>query len=139
MRKSCCSASISLFTARWMLPGPNLILMKAISFLRKHQAQRETNLILQIKTVCASQALLALARPSVSTFPAARDWYVVGSRVGAGLSLKPHCLIRRDPKGAGSADCQTDPSPRKAEQLEDSAGNHKKPGGCCVEVTEPSL
>ena len=84
MRKSCCSASISLFTARWMLPGPNLILMKAISFLRKHQAQTETNLILQIKTVCASQALLALARPSVSTFPAARGWYVVGSRVGAG-------------------------------------------------------
>ena len=127
-----------LVHCRWMLPGPNLILMKAISFLQKHQAQTETNLILQIKTVCASQALLALARPSVSTFPAPRGWHVVGSWVGAGLSLKPHRLIRRGPRRAGSADCQTDPSPGKAEQLEDSAGNHKKPGGCCVEVTELS-
>lgn len=55
--------------------------------------------------------------------------------MGAGLSLKPHRLIRSGPKGAGFADCQTDPSPGKAEQLEDSAGNNKKLGGCCVEVT----
>lgn len=37
-----------------MFPGSNLMLVKAISFLQKHQAQAETNLILQIKDVCAS-------------------------------------------------------------------------------------
>lgn len=35
-----------------MLPVSNLMLMKAISFVQKHQARKETNLILQIKSVC---------------------------------------------------------------------------------------
>lgn len=46
-----------LFAVLRMLPGSNLMLMKVISFLQKHQAQTETNLILQIKNVCALQVV----------------------------------------------------------------------------------
>lgn len=78
-----------------MLPGPNLILMNAISFLQKHQAQTETNLILQIKNVCALHVvrLLAIARPSVfSQQQDKRQLHITGSRVGTRPALKPHIL-----------------------------------------------
>lgn len=55
-----------------MLPGSNLMLMKVISSFQKHQAQTETNFILQIKKLCVPYKLSDSSRPSINIFPAAK-------------------------------------------------------------------
>lgn len=71
------------------LPGSNLMLMKVISFFRKHQAQTKTNFILQIKTVWALQ-VVRLLQTFNKYFPSSKmQLHILGSRVGKFLLRKP--------------------------------------------------
>lgn len=129
-----------LFIAQRMLPGPNLILRRAISYLHKHQPQTETNLILQIKNVCASQVVrLSSLQPDPLSVASQQQEAAVhwGSRVSTAPphTLKPP-ILSDGPWGSGeglSGAARRIPAPGSLSMLEDSAGNNKKLGGGGVE------
>lgn len=88
------------------------MLMKAISFLQKHQAQTETNLILQIKNVCALQGLsnsLSYSQ-NLSIFPAAKGSCSFEEAEWAHAPTLKAAPYRTRPLGAGMAVKEEDPA-----------------------------